>query len=469
MPIITKTLFLVTFLFTIIVNAQEIKLPTNLEDINNVYHQQAFDKNYFLFFDAKKSEVIKTDAKLNVEKTVDIAVDLKSNLFSSVIFNNENSLTTFWLTNKDINAVTTDLTNGTNTLAEPFLLKEKGERILTTFIDNDLFYVLKIINRTSTLKLISLDTNLNVKDETLLDFSEKEFISSPTQSFNLFQVLRSDLAPSLVFVENDKESNLIISSAKNKYYVKQNKLYITIDIFKRSTHLLTIDLLSKAKSHEIFDQNYDRTEAVFYSSNSFLFDDKLIQLCGGYRFLNFIIRDLSGTIIKEHSIFYNRDSDFITGDVVMYTDIKFIRDHSKEIDKPNRILRKIGGATFKGIFVTPVDDNYIVRFGKVRELKSIDAYNGKGGALMPLVFSPFQTSIFNEYFNSEATIATTVLDQDFNPNPSFQMEEDKLAKIRKDRTINIKDKKYKTLLKINDQDYYGKQEKKSNTFDLVPY
>jgi len=260
-----------------------------------------------------------------------------------------------------------------------------------------------------------------------------------------------------------------MATAKNKYYVRGNKLYITIDSSKRRTDLITIDLISKAKSHEIFDQNYDRTEAVFYSSNSFLFDDKLIQFCGGNKFLNFIIRDLSGTIIKEHSIFYNRDSYFITGDVVMYTDIKLIRDHSKEIDKPNRILSKIGGAGLKGIFITTVDDNYIVRFGKVRELKSNSHFTGGGGALMPLLYSPYQTSIFNEYFNSEATIATTVLDQDFNPNPSFQLEEDKLAKIRKDRTINIKDKKYKTLLKINGQDYYGKQEKKSNTFDLVPY
>ncbi len=466
---ITKTLYLFTFLFVITVNAQEIKLPTNLEDINNVYHQQAFDKNYFLLSDKNTTEIIQTDAKLNVEKIVNLAVDLKNQQFSNVIFNNENSLTTFWITNKTIDAVTTNLTNETNTLAEPFHLKEKGERLLTTFIDNDLFYVLKIINRTSTLKLISLDTNFNVKEETLLDFSEKDFVNSLNQSLSLFRVIGSDAAAPLIFIENDKDSNLIMATAKKKYYVKDNKLYITIDNSKRRTDLLTIDLISKAKSHEIFDQNYDRTEAVFYSSNSFLFDDKLIQLCGGYRFLNFIIRDLSGNIIKEHSIFYNRDSDFITGDVVMYADLKFIRDYSREINKPNKVLSKIGGAFMKGIFVTTINDNYIIKFGKVKELKSIDAYNGKGGALMPLIFSPFQTSIFNEYFNSEATIATTVLDKDFNPNPSFQMEEDKLAKIRQDRTINIKDKKYKTLLKINGQDYYAKQEKKSHTFDLVPY
>lgn len=483
MSTITKTLFLFIFLFGFLTNAQEINLPTTIEDVKQIYHHNANKKNYFLLFEKERLQIVQADDQVNFQKTVDVPVDLSSQVFSTVIVDNDENLTSFWVTKKEVLAITTNLITEKNSIATPYLLKNKGEELLATFVYDNLFYVINIVKRSNTLKLTALDTNLTIKKENIFNFSEKNFINVHKESLTLYQVfnqsdLKTDSAP-LTFMEIDKPNSLVLAVAKNKYYVQEDKLFITLDGSKIRTDVLVIDLKTNLKNHFIFNQDYDRTESVYYSSNSVLFDNKILQFCGGSSFLSFIIRDEKGEVLKHYNITKNNETDFITGDVLSIKDNAFNRDSTKEITKLNKVINKIGGGHYKGITAYPLENNYIVQFGEVDKV-SINqavytailgggAIGGIIGAALPSIFNPISSNLFNPYYNTSATVATTVLNQDFEPNPAFKIEEDNLAKLRQKNFIDLKNKMYKIIVKINNQDYYIKHEFGSKTIDLMPF
>ncbi len=472
---------LALFLFKTTTNAQEINLPTSIEDVKQVYHHNANNKNYFLLFENQRLQIVQSDEQLNFQKTVDVAIDLNIQSFNTVIANNDN-LTTFWITKKEINAITTNLTNGTSTTANSYPLKEKGEELVATFVYKDFLYVLKALKQTNILKLTSLDSQLNIKQERIFNFSDKNFINVHKETLTLYQALNQpDLytdSAALTFMEIDKPNSLVLAVAKNKYYVTNDKLFITLDGSKIRTDVLVIDLQTNLKNHYIFNQDYDRTGSVYYSSNSVLFDNKILQFCGGSSFLSFIIRDEKGEILKHYNITKNNETNFITGDVLSITDNALNRDSTKEITKLNKVINKIGGGYYKGITAYPLDNNYIVQFGEVEKVNINQAVytaliggaiGGMIGAALPSIFHPLSSNMFNPYRNTSATVATTVLNQDFEPNPTFEIEEDNLAKLRQKKFIDLKNKMYKIIVKINNQDYYIKHEFGSKTIDLMPF
>lgn len=460
-----STLFLfICIATTLHAQINEIKIPTDFNYIDQVYHYNTNKTNLFLLKSHTDLQVVRTTDSLTEEHSLLTTIpNYMADKIVALTAAEEDKATMYLVTSKNIQAKTFDFAQETTSTAFPFTWDTKKEDSFLHFSHANKFYVLHSRIRTNQLRFLQLNENLEPQQDTIVNFTGLSFYLGPKSQVTLNQALR-DSVP-MTYIEMNQPTDLLKAAAQRKYYIHNDVLYITLDTSNQSTEVLSIDLNTQKTTYASYPQPFNKPHLNQPGSNSLLFDNKLVQAYFDKQFISIVIRDENGKPLKTFQLTKD-EADFLTGEMVMIRNVRgLFKDKHTPIEKSNHFLKSGKNANLHGIIVYPLEDHFIMQFGAANRTKPL-ARN----FFFDVFINGSKTNIFNPYFKSLVLLGTTALDSQLNPDFSFTIPStDKLRTLRQKRGFRITNTKYKVVLKINNQDYYGKHEPGSNTFDLVPF
>ncbi len=458
------TLLLLCFLGSLQAQVKEVKIPTKLDNITQAYHYNTDNKNFFFLQSRKQLQGVQlTDSlteKQSLFTTIPYYFDDTVVAFTAA---EENKATMYITTAKDIQAKTFDFKQNRTTTAAPFTWNDKEEDSFLHFSHGDKFYALHTRFQNNQIRFLQLDANLKPQKDTLVNFTGYNFYLGSNSQVSLNQALQ-DSVP-MTYIEMNQPTDLLKAAAQRKYYIHNDILYITLDTSNQSTEILSIDLNTQKSTYASYPQPFNKPHLKHPASNSMLFDNKLVQAYFDKQFISILLRDEQGEPLKTFNMTKD-NADFITGEMIMIRNVRgLFKDQHTSVDKTGQFLLSAKNNSLHGIIAYPVGDHIVMQFGSANRNKPF-ARN----FFFDVFINGSKTNMFNPYFKSIVVLATTALDQQLEPDFSFAIpNEDKLRTLRRKRGFRITNNKYKLVFKANNQDYYGKQESGSKTFDLVPF
>ncbi|MEN2402004.1 hypothetical protein GKZ90_0019600 [Flavobacterium sp. MC2016-06] len=362
-----KLLPITLFLCTLLCFSQEMVKEFDLKlEKNRDYFQvtNETDKEVILFLnDKEKVTSVKFDQHFNIIDSLSSArpKDLSTEIIG---YSQKDSHYFLFWGSRDRKEITSQYFNFTNkeTGLTPINLELKKEKIITEITINNVFYLITIVKNTSILKFYISDDNGNLNEKTA-DLSNLEFKNIFNNPENLYTVLTDESSePSFQKIANDSPPSLALSAKYYKIYsYNPNEIIFTIDNTTKATQVLRIDLhdfTSNLKS--IPQQKIDKGEygSRKFKSNSFLIDNKILQLKTNSFVLFLTISDLNGNKINEYKVFHDQEIYFKNSDIFQEANDFFHK--KRQIEKSEQFFRKINGSpsvssyNLNGIYYTVI-------------------------------------------------------------------------------------------------------------------
>lgn len=340
------------------------------------------------------------------------------------------------------------------------------EKYLQTFSENNTFYILTIGNVTNTLNLYAFNDN-EVKKH-IIDLNALQLYKSSKEAADIYKIFGHSIGDlnefeasfTLTKIVPDCLSTLTDSAKKRKCYSNKDQIIISLDFNNSLTQLIFIDLKTySAKLQNIDKKAFAGASISDVKSNSFLIDDKLLQITLTSDKMNLSLKDFNNKIIKEYNI--NATDEF------SIKNSSFVRQNhlgsERELETTDQFLRKIVRSNV-GVTCYKQNGNYLVNIGSVSPEKSEGGGFGPigigmAGGISTVASLAFQQPInfvgmsFNSY-NNRRTIATDCLfDKDLTHiNGSIsELAFDKIDQFKKKHS-GIYDE---TIYRINGSYYYG--------------
>jgi hypothetical protein len=336
-------------------------------------------KEVILFLnDKEKVSSVRFDEKFNIKDSLTAARPEKK--YTEIIgySQNENDYFVFWASKdrKEINSQYFNFsTKETKTTA--INLELKKEKIVKELTINNVFYLITIVKNTSILKFYISDQNGTLNEKTV-DLSALEFKNIFNKPKDLYTVFTDESSePNFQKIDNDSPPSLVLSSKKYKIYTyNPEEIVFTIDNTTYATQVLSINLTDfKPNLKSIEQQKTVRGEygAIEFRSNSFLIDNKILQIKTNAYVLFVAISDLSGNKIKEYKVLHDQEIDFKNSD--FFQENKSLFSNKKTIETTEKFLRKIHN--YPSISCYNLNGSYYVSIGS-----SVDKSRTEWGALL---------------------------------------------------------------------------------------
>lgn len=306
------------------------------------------NKEVILFLnDKEKLTSLRFDDKFNIKDSLSTARPEKT--YDEIIgySQKENNYFLFW-GSKDRKEIDVQYFNfiKKETKTTPINLELKKEKIIKELTINNTFYLITIVKNTSILKFYISDENGNLNEKTV-DLSNLEFKNSAFNTALLYDVLTEN--SSSFFIQTigaDSPPSLALSSKQFKVYTyKNDEVIFTIDNNAFATDVLRINLNDftstlKSVTHKRISRG--EYESLTFKTNSFLIDDKILQIKTNPEVLFFTVSDINGIRIKEFKTLREEEIKFKNSDV--FQEIKSIHN-KKVLEKPKQFIRKINNST----------------------------------------------------------------------------------------------------------------------------
>jgi hypothetical protein len=198
--------------------------------------------------------------------------DLSYITITGYSFNEEGNPTIYWSSQdlKNILAVQYDLITKTTYLSN-YYLSYSNESIVTTFQENNTFYILSQKELEQKLKLYIFKDGK--KEDKILDFTPFKFQNKSTEVLTLNQIL--DVCP-IEKMETNQFNPLFKGTEKTKLYVLKNRLLLTLDHNYKETQAFDIDLATFEIQEKKFLQPPTKKQTGL--SNSYYHENKMYQL-----------------------------------------------------------------------------------------------------------------------------------------------------------------------------------------------
>ena len=212
------------------------------------------------------------------------------------------------------------------------------------------------------LKIHAYDRQQNFKVVKTFNLDEVKDKSLLIQSKNKVGTFRLAVAQtSGVKKINQHTPNAIDdTSSPSKLYQLDNQVYLTLDGEDSGTSLYDIDLETFSVNFKTFSYPKGKL-GDFKKYNSFLYDDMLFQIASSKDEMSFIIKTLSGELIKEFYVHKDQPITFKnSGFIQEGTAIPFIA--KRELEETKKYLRKITNGDL-GITVLKNKGFYYVTLG----------------------------------------------------------------------------------------------------------
>lgn len=314
-----KLLLTALFLNSLVSFSQDIvkEFDLKLEKKRDFFQVANEDKKEVILFlnDKEKVTSIRFDEKFNIIDSLTTARPEKK--YANIIgySQKDNNYFVFWAS-EDRKEISSQYFNFAKkeTKTTSINLELKKEKIVKELTINNVFYLITILKNTSILKFYISDANGNLNEKTV-DLSHLEFKNIFDHTENLYTVLTDESSnPNFQTIANDSPPSLVLSSKRYKIYTyNSDEIIFTIDNTTHATQVLRINLQDFASNlKSIPQQKIVKGEygAIRFRSNSFLIDNKILQVKTNSFVLFLTISDLSGNKINEYKVLHDEEIGF---------------------------------------------------------------------------------------------------------------------------------------------------------------
>lgn len=319
------------------------------------------------------------------------------------------------------------------------------------------------------LNILAYDKNLSfkvVKTFTLDDVENKSLLLQSKYRLGTF-MLSGSKASGVTKVDQRAPNSIDNTSSPSKLYQLDNKVYLTFDGDGKGTSVYDIDL--KTLSIDFKSFNYPTGKlGEFKKFNSFIYDDKIFQIASSNAELSFIVKTLSGEVVKEFYIEENLPITFKNSPIIQegMTAIPFVS--KRELEETKKFLRKITQADL-GVTVLKNKSVYYVTLGGFNVIS-----NAGPTMMMPMYTSAGTYVSYNPVFMNYNSYATTrsvyfnaIFDFNFN-HVEGEFEDNVFDKIKSYQ----EGKNYLTAEDVffhNDNVFFGSYNLKEATYNLIKF
>jgi len=306
---------------------------------------------------------------------------------------------------KNIQSIYFDFENKINQIST-FHPAFKDESVLTTFSENNAFYILALPKKENKLKLYVFKKG--IMEEKVLDFSSYAFTTQYGKTQNFNELLNNGLA-----VLDTKFLNPLFESAgTSKMYLEGNQMILTFDS-NTQTQLFKIDLAAFSISQQIIPQQVLVKPAG--SSNSYFLQNKLYQVKANAAEIAVASIDLvSGETLKKYYADTRDTISFRNSPLLSQTGSQ----SGKKIKNSKKFLERLADSDL-AITAYKTPDYVMLTVGGVRTVNSTGGIiigisagaammaTGTGGDISSLfegqsLQSTYFESLFDEKFEHQA-------------------------------------------------------------------
>lgn len=347
------------------------------------------------------------------------------------------------------------------------------------FSFNNELYITSVNYKNSLYLLsISKDQEIIIREMTnLLDFKTVSTIklnqnnihlkeNKNFSTFSLFGNSQSNIQKIDPRVPNPLE----LTSNANKIFQYDNLTFLTFEIENFGTLAYTINF--DDLSHSIQTYKYPKGKLDDLKRfNSYISPQYFYQIASSKEEMQFLINDLSGTLIKKFFIKNGATISFKNGPIIQEgaTAVPFV--NRRELDQSSKYLRKITSGDL-GIAVLQQDNYYYLTLGGYKIVNTGSGMMMTGGGVTSVgstnvvIMNPTFYS-YNMYASSKSTYFTSKFDKDFN-HVKGKVAENAFEKI-KTYSKKIKYITAEDTFFHNDQLYFGYFDMKKATYNVVPF
>lgn len=260
---------------------------------------------------------------------------------------------------------------------------------------------------------------------------------------DLFSSLKSNITK----IDNRVPNAIEQTASDNKLYQSDSLIYLTIENKDGSqTNLYSIDLENFTFEQTTFEYPKGRV-GDFRKYNSFVLEDKIIQLGSSDNEMKIIIKSLAGKNLKEFYIEVNQPIKFKNSPIIQdgQTFLPFV--NHREMEETSKYLRKISSGNI-GLTGYKDGDLYYFTIGGYIEMKGggggmmmmggggITSGGVSSGGVPMMSYSTYNPTFysFNSYSSTKSTFFNTHLDTDFNYVVQEESDNifDRIKKFKKD-------------------------------------
>jgi hypothetical protein len=423
----TKSLLFFSLLsFLNIIYAQEhlfkIDLDNSEEIVFDSYLIKPNENNFYNFLKYKKSVIAYILDKEGQVLNKIISNDFKKKYIHFIGHNINKDEVAVFLKNangKKLLSIVYDFQNQQTQQYEYELGMD--ENFVQSFSYKDDFYVFTFDNTLNLIKLSSKAEPERTLISPNIDFSNLRIKQRDFRTYFDFDLLKLT-HKNYPNVNNKLSNNIRLTSRKNKVYNQNDKLVWTFDKFEDHTLVLEVNFQDFKVSTKIVPKPV--IDEKIKTSNSYLFQDRIVQIVISTKQVKIQIKDLPGEkilneyIITSDSDLPNRKNSFEE------LEISDTCSDTKKYDKLSKFVRKITKDNV-GISVYPFQSNYKIAFGSIEALPNNSVTNSNLG--FGIVANPENPTLEinpNLYKNHYA-FTTTVHKYTFYTNENFEQVENK--------------------------------------------
>lgn len=449
---------------TLTVFSQEIasELPVNCDKKTDVFQIVEEKKNQALVFytDKKKITALRLDSTLNILDSIKVSRNPEelNNLLGYSI--NGNNYSILWSGSKSKNiAIQSFDFEKKETIVKHTTLDFENEKVFKKLTVNGVFYMLTIVKASNIINLYKFENDSFTKKT--IDLSEKRFLGYENRFNLLYSIISenrlSDPAFSFELISNETPPSLVLSSSKRKIYSQENQIVLTLDVCKLYSQIIRINLNDfSAQCQFIAQPKIEDADYPTGDSNSFLLNDKIIQMRSKSGILLLKFKNQNGEELKSYELKANEEIPFKNSDIIQENGSV---NNVRILDKSNQLIRKIDNLN-PSISSYLLGDKIYLTLGGVSPPQNNNAMmyggmlGGFTGALIAVALtSNYSMNNLNSYNNRKVVYINCVFDTDFN---HINTEMQKLA-FDKVRFLAEEKKSYlgQTVFKMNNALYFG--------------
>ncbi len=428
------------------------------------------NENGLFFFDKENMKCIKLNDKLEINSEFNVARPDKKYYSINGYKNNGNLYTIYWSSKDDILEQTIDFTTKKSS-TKNIVFKLKDEALINDITLGSKRYKLTIVKNTSTLNLYSFEDEVIKRS---FSFEDKRFFNSEGKSSTLWNLISEKRGHDFTFnmekILNETPPTLIKSSEKRKCYVFDNQIVLVFDNSQTSTQTVTINLEDYTSSQNIYSKPFvQETEFGLVDSNSFIFDNKMIQLKMNNDKMLITIKTLDNVEIKTLEINDKEEIKFKNSKIIQENGSINKR---RELDNTNQLLRKIN-SEYPAISFYEKDNIILMSIGGVSPEKdnSASSYGGIiggfSGSLLGSLFTSYAVDNVNSYNNRKVMYVNCLFDKNFNHIPK-EIAVNPFDKLRWFIHNNEHIEK-QIVFKINEDLYLGGYDKKISKYQFYKF
>ncbi|MEM9141500.1 MAG: hypothetical protein AAGA86_00845, partial [Bacteroidota bacterium] len=294
-----------------------------------------------------------------------------------------------------------------------FEFKIKKEKVLETINHGSKFHILTYFDFYGN-KGIRRYTFENAEYSRITyDLSDNQLTNEDNYPIPLYQAFDSQAE----LIDSEVPTSIDIASKNLKIYLEKDKLLITLDRYRNTTKIISLDLKSNAVGVANFETSESDRKKQITNSNSFVHKNNLFQLALSKDSLWLRITDKDSRQLRKE--FKNdKESEITFKNSPIYQEGSlFLGSNQRELEQNKQLLRKMRKSRI-GVSVFQINDMLELSLGGVKDvargsapmMMPMNPVPVPGVPVEPIMITPV-FGAYQSYTSSRAVFVKSLLDK----------------------------------------------------------